>query len=80
MTWSFLEPGYPYRHMVFVNMKSGRSFRGVLWQRTSGFLVLKHAQIVGRGPEGGLMPVDGEVLVPFGDVEFMQVVNRVKAE
>lgn len=78
--WSFLEPGYPYRETVIVNLKSGRSFRGVLWQRTGGFLVLKHAQTIGRGPDGGLVPVDGEVLVPFGDIEFVQVVHRVKAE
>lgn len=74
--WSFLEPGYPYRETVIVNLKAGRSFRGVLWQRTAGFLVLKNAQILERS---SARPVDGEVLVPFADVEFMQVVYEVKA-
>lgn len=79
MTWRFLEPGYPYRETVIVNLKAGRSFRGVLWQRTGGFLVLKQAEMVGRR-EGGPVPIDGDTLIPFVDVEFMQVVVPVKAE
>lgn len=77
--WSFLEPGYPYRQTVIVTLKSGRSFRGVLWQRAGGFLVLKRAEMVGRR-EGGALSIDGEILVPSGDVEFVQVVVPVKAE
>lgn len=75
--WSFLDPGYPYRETVIVNLKSGRSFRGALWQRTAGFLVLKNAEM--HMPREGWKPVDGEVLVPFIDVEFMQIVQEVKA-
>lgn len=76
--WGFLEPGYPYRCSVIVNLKTGRSFRGVLWQRTGGFLVLKQAAM--HVPREGWKPVDGDTLVPFGDVEFMQVVQQVRAE
>lgn len=71
--WSFLEAGYPYRETVIVNLKSGRAFRGVLWQRTGGFVVLKRAELLKE--RQAPVPVDGEVLVPFGDVEFMQVVK-----
>lgn len=70
--WDFLAPGYPYRETVIVNLKSGRSFRGVLWQRTGGFLVLKSAEML--RPREAPLPVDGDVLLPFADVEFMQVV------
>lgn len=73
LMWRFLEPGYPYRETVIVNLKGGRAFRGVLWQRTAGFLVLKHAEML-RQREAPL-PIDGDALVPFGDVEFVQVVT-----
>lgn len=76
--WKWLEPGYPFREAVIVNLKSGKAFRGVLWQRTGGFLVLKQAVIL-RSREAPV-PVDGEVLVPFADVEFMQVVQEVRGE
>lgn len=66
---------YPYRETVIVNLKSGKGFRGVLWQRTGGFLVLKSAQLL-RSRESPVA-VDGDVLVPFADVEFMQVVQVV---
>lgn len=77
MSWRLLDPGYPYRETVIVNLKGGKAFRGVLWQRTGGFLVLKNAALLERS---SVRPVDGEVLVPFGDVEFMQIVQTVKAE
>lgn len=75
---SWLAPSYPYRQTVIVNLKSGRSFRGVLWQRTGGFLVLKQAAM--HMPRDGWKPVDGETLVPFDDVEFMQVVQQVVSD
>lgn len=71
--WRFLEPSYPYRETVIVNTKSGKAFRGVLWQRTAGFLVLKQAQML-RHREAPVA-LDGDTLVPFVDVEFMQVVK-----
>lgn len=76
--WSWLEPSYPYRQTVIVNLKSGRSFRGVLWQRTGGFLVLKQASIL--RPREAPLSLDGDCLVLFGDIEFMQVVQEVRAE
>lgn len=77
LMWSFLEPSYPYRRAVIVNLKTGRAFRGVLWQRTAGFLVLKSAELLKE--RQAPVPVDGEVLVPFDDVEFIQLVAQVKA-
>lgn len=78
MTWSFLESGYPYRQTVIVNTKTGKGFRGVLWQRTGGFLVLKNAEMLRH--RDGPLPIDGDCLVPFVDIEFVQVVQVVKAE
>lgn len=80
--WSWLlgpvPPPYPYRQTVIANLKSGRAFRGVLWEQTGGFLVLKRAELLKERQAPS--PVDGEVLVPLVDVEFMQVVQVVKAE
>lgn len=71
--WGFLEPGYPYRHAVVVNLKGGRSLRGVLWQRTAGFVVLKGAELL--RPRESPLALDGDTLVPFAEIEFMQVVK-----
>jgi hypothetical protein len=71
--WKFLEPSYPYRETVIVNLKAGRSFRGVLWQRTGGFLVLKQAVML--RPREAPLPIDGDTLVAFGEIEFVQVVQ-----
>jgi small nuclear ribonucleoprotein (snRNP)-like protein len=76
--WRFLEPSYPYRETVIVNLKSGKAFRGVLWQRTGSFVVLKNAELLRQREQP--LALDGDTLVPFGDVEFMQVVHQVKAE
>lgn len=76
--WSILEPSYPYRETVIVNLKSGKAFRGVLWQRTGGFLVLKNTEM--HWPRDAWKPVSGDILIPFDDVEFMQTVQQVKAE
>lgn len=75
--WEWLGNSYPYRETVIVNLKSGKAFRGVLWERTGGFLVLKNAQMLQRG--GAPLALDGDTLVPFVDVEFMQVVQQVVA-
>lgn len=74
--WGSLGNSYPYRETVIVNLKSGKAFRGVLWQRTGGFLVLKQAELL--RPREGPAALDGDTLVPFVDVEFMQVVQVVK--
>lgn len=74
---SWLGNSYPYRETVIVNLKSGKTFRGVLWQRTGGFLVLKRAELL-KAREAAV-PIDGDTLVPFSDVEFLQVVQVVKA-
>lgn len=74
--WKFLEPGYPFKETVIVNLKTGRSFRGVLWQRTGGFLVLKQAVML--RPREAPLPIDGDSLVPFGEIEFIQVVQPMQ--
>ena len=63
---------YPVLQRVIVNTKTDRTFRGVLWRRRGGYLVLRNAELLkGRGET---VPVDGEVVIPAENVDFMQVV------
>jgi small nuclear ribonucleoprotein (snRNP)-like protein len=62
---------YPTLRRVIVNTKTDRAFRGVLWRKASGYLVLRDAEILKA--KGETTPLDGEVLVPAENVDFMQV-------
>lgn len=62
---------YPVLRTVIVNTNTDRAFRGVLWRRRRGFLVLRNAELLqGRGEA---TTVDGEVVVPAENVDFIQV-------
>lgn len=63
---------YPTLRRVIVNTKTDKAIRGVLWQRRRGYLVLREAEILKRGAETA--KVDGEVVVPADNVDFIQVV------
>jgi len=56
---------------VIVNTKTERAFRGVLWRKRWGYLVLRDAQML--KPRGETVPIDGEVVIERGNVDFMQV-------
>lgn len=63
---------YPELEQVIVNTKTDRAFRGVLWQRRRGYLVLRNAELL--KPGGERAKVDGEVIIPAENVDFLQVV------
>ena len=63
---------YPEKRRVIVNTKTDRAFRGVLWRKAWGYLVLRDAEMLkGRGET---VPMDGEVLIERVNVDFIQVV------
>jgi small nuclear ribonucleoprotein (snRNP)-like protein len=63
---------YPVLRRVIVNTRSDRAFRGVLWARRGGYLVLRNAELLkGRGE---VVAMDGEVVVPVENVDFIQVI------
>ena len=72
--WLF-GPSYPTLQTVIANTKDGKAFRGVIWARRGGYLVLRNAQLLRA--KGETVPLDGEVLVPERDVEFLQVLQGV---
>jgi small nuclear ribonucleoprotein (snRNP)-like protein len=63
---------YPTLRRVIVNTKTDRAFRGVLWRKARGYLVLRDAEIL-KG-KGETSPVDGEVVIESSNVDFMQVI------
>jgi len=58
---------------VIVNTKTDRAFRGVLWRKRRGYLVLRQAELCKA--KGETVPMDGEVVIPAGNVDFIQVVS-----
>jgi hypothetical protein len=66
-------PPYPFLRSAIVNTKSGKAFRGVLYKRAGGYLVLRQAELLGRG--AAAVPLDGETLVPLGEVDFLQLIG-----
>jgi small nuclear ribonucleoprotein (snRNP)-like protein len=64
---------YPTLRRVIVTTKTERSFRGVLWARKGGYLVLRNAEMLRA--KGERVPVDGELVIEAANVDFMQVVS-----
>jgi len=71
MSFSDRFRAYPELRTVIVNLKSGTSFRGVVWARRGTWLVLKNAELLRDGQPP--TPLDNETAVPVADVEFLQV-------
>lgn len=62
---------YPVLRRVIVSTKTGKSFRGVLWQRRTGYLVLRNAQLLKA--RGEVVAMDGEVVIDVANIDFVQV-------
>jgi hypothetical protein len=60
---------------VIVNLKTERTppIRGLLWRRRRGYLVLRNAELLRAGGQATAM--DGEVVIPAENVDFIQVVG-----
>ena len=71
-------PRYPVLKRVIVNTKTGKAFRGVLWERRGEYLVLREAELLaagGRSERREVVSVDGDVLIDRSNVDFVQVVG-----
>ena len=65
---------YPTLRTVIVNTRTDKAFRGVLWQRRRGYLVLRNAALL--PVRGEAVAMDGEVLIAAENVDFIQVVTK----
>ena len=63
---------YPVKRAVVVATKTGRTFRGVLWARRWGYVVLRRVELL--EPKAPPVAVDGEVVIERSNVDFIQVV------
>jgi hypothetical protein len=66
---------YPVLRETIVNLKGGTVFRGVVWGRRGGYLVLRNARMLRADGQAAGVGVDGEVAVPEANVDFLQVVT-----
>jgi hypothetical protein len=57
---------------VIVNTRTDKAFRGVLWRKRRGYLVLRNVELL--QPQGVRVALDGEVVVAAENVDFVQVV------
>lgn len=60
------------RQTAIVTLKTGASFRGVLFDADREALVMRSTEVLG-GP-AGVTPVDGEIVVLLADVAYLQMV------
>lgn len=65
---------YPQVREVIVNLKTGTSFSGVLWEKRRGYIVLRDAKMLQA--RGDAIKMVGEVVIERDNVDFIQVVGR----
>lgn len=66
---------YPVLRTAIVNLKTGTAFRGIVWRRRGGYIVLRKAELIAEeGATSQPRPVDGEVMIERANVDFIQVV------
>jgi hypothetical protein len=58
-----------------VNLKSGTSFRGVVWKVAGSFMVLRNVEMLQDMGKAAQHAVDGEVVVNLSEIDFIQVVS-----
>lgn len=71
MRLGFWKPTFPEYQRVILNTVTGRSFRGFLIRHVNGYAVLNRVEVLGDSAQ----PIDGEVLVPRDQIEFLQVIK-----
>lgn len=68
--FSFWRPPFLLRSVI-VNLKSGESLSGLLWQSRGRWLILRKASLL--VPNSPPTPIDGEVVIERANVAFLQV-------
>ena len=69
---------YPVLKEAIVNMRGDRTaFRAVVWGQRDGYLILRNARQLLDAGKPVDRAVDGEVLVPLENIEFLQIVQVV---
>jgi len=66
---------YPELKTAIVNLRSGTSFRGVVWRQAGAWVVVRNAEMIQDRGNAARHVVDGEVVVKLSDIDFIQVVG-----
>ena len=64
---------YPQVREVIVTTKTDKSFRGILWERRRGYIVLRKASLLQARADA--IKMDGEVMIERDNVDFIQVIG-----
>lgn len=72
VVWSLVAWRWLVRRRVVVVLEGERSVAGMLWARRGALLVLRQASITQGGKE---LPLDGDVVVERGRVQWIQVLR-----
>lgn len=64
---------YPELKAAIVNLKSGTSFRGVVWRVKRPFLVVRNVEMLNQVDRKTTV-LSGEVVVLLDHIDFIQVV------
>jgi small nuclear ribonucleoprotein (snRNP)-like protein len=64
---------YPELKKVIVNLKSGTSFRGLIWDHTGSYVVMREVEMLSDRDNTTRKAVDGEIAVRAVDIDFIQV-------
>jgi hypothetical protein len=67
------KPPYILLKTGIINLRSGTSFRGVIWQLAGEFVVLRSVEILQDRDHVERHVMDGEVIVKLADIDFVQV-------
>lgn len=63
------------RRTAVVTLKSGETFKGLLWRTDSRVIVVRNATAVATDGTGGHITVDGELVVFRADVAYVQITS-----
>ena len=64
---------YPVLQEALVTTKTGRTFKGVIWQRRNQYLVLRNAILLREREEP--LAMSGELVIAESNVDYIQVVG-----
>jgi hypothetical protein len=64
---------YPELKSGIINLKSGTVFRGVIYKISSGFFIIRNAEILQDRGSAVNKLIDGEIILIDHDIDFIQV-------
>lgn len=73
MNWRQWFRKYPELRTVIVNLRSGTSFRALVWHHAGPYMVLREVEMLQDRDNTARKAVDGEVVVKLADIDFVQV-------